>query len=110
MTSYHKNTARSLLEEPKFYFYDHVNAEEDGAKLENLVACALLKELNLIEDTKGIKTSLHYLRTKDGKEIDFLICIEGRVELMLEAKLSDETPSANFHHFAKFLPQAKKFK
>src|SRR5204863_1210163 len=42
---YHKNIARSLLKEPKYYFYDHANVETDGARLENIVACALLKEL-----------------------------------------------------------------
>lgn len=108
VTPYHKNIARSLLKEPKFYFYDHVNAEEDGARLENLVACALLKELQFLEDTQGIKSALHYLRTKDGKEIDFLICIEETATLLLEVKWSDASPANNFHYFAKFLPQAKK--
>ena len=83
VTPFHKNIARSLLKEPKYYFYDHTYAEEDGARLENMVACALLKELQFIEDTQGKSTSLHYLRTKDGKEIDFLICIEKQVKLLL---------------------------
>jgi predicted AAA+ superfamily ATPase len=108
VTPYHKNIARSLLKEPKFYFYDHAYVEEDGARLENLVACALLKELQFIEDTKGLKTSLHYVRTKDGKELDFLICIEGKITSLLEIKCSDATPANSFHHFAQFLPQAKK--
>jgi len=72
------------------------------------VACALFKESQFIEDTKGIKTALHYLRTKDGKEIDFLISIEGAATLLLEVKLSDATPARNFDHFAKFLSKTKK--
>lgn len=108
VTPYHKNIARSLLKEPKFYFYDHTYAEDDGARLENLVACALLKELQFIEDTQGTNSSLHYLRTKDGKEIDFLICIEGKATHLLEIKWSDVTPNNNFHHFTQYLPQAKK--
>ena len=109
VTPYHKNISRSLLKEPKYYFYDFATVENnDGAKLENMVACALLKELQFIEDTKGLKTSLHYLRTKEGKEIDFLLCIEGRPTHMLEVKSSDDDPGANFKYFNQFLPHAIK--
>lgn len=109
VTPYHKNIARSLLKEPKYYFYDHAYVENNnGARLENLVACALLKELQFIEDTQGIKTSLHYLRTKDGKEIDFLTCFERKATLLLEVKWSDATPVNSFNHFSQFLPQTKK--
>lgn len=109
VSPYHKNVARALLKEPKYYFYDHTYAEENhGARLENIVACALLKELQYIEDTKGLHTSLNYLRTKDGKEIDFLICIGRKPVLMLEIKWSDDTPASGFHHFNQFLPEARK--
>ena len=108
VTPFHKNIARSLLKEPKYYFYDHTYAEEDGARLENMVACALLKELQFIEDTQGKSTSLHYLRTKDGKEIDFLICIEKQVKLLLEVKSADDSPSGSFRHFSQYLPAAQK--
>ena len=43
---YHKNIARSILKESKYYLYDTGAVEGDlGAKLENIVACALIKEL-----------------------------------------------------------------
>jgi predicted AAA+ superfamily ATPase len=104
---YHKKVARSLLKEPKYYFYDHALIENnDAARLENLVACALLKELQFIEDTKGIKATLHFLRTKDGKEIDFLVCIENKARLMIEVKWSDATPADGFKYFDKYLPEA----
>lgn len=61
-----------MLKEPKYYFYDFTQVEDKGARLENLVACALLKELDFIEDITGDSTALHYVRTKDGKELDFL--------------------------------------
>jgi predicted AAA+ superfamily ATPase len=109
VTPYHKNIARSLLKEPKFYFYDHTYADDNnGSRLENVVACAILKELQFLEDTKGIKTGLHYLRTKDGKEIDFLICLEGKPHLMLEIKWADEEPVKSFQHFSTQLPQVDK--
>ncbi len=108
VTPYSKNIARSLLKEPKFYFYDVAQAKSDaGAQLENLVACALLKELNFIEDTMGVQTRLHYLRTKDGKELDFLIAINDIPQYIIEVKWSDETPSTAFKHFQSFLPHVK---
>ena len=79
VTPYHHNIACSLLKEPKYYFYDHVQVENnDAARLENLVGNALLKELAFIQDTMGNKTSLHFVRTKDGRELDFLVCIENK--------------------------------
>ncbi|MDF1795357.1 MAG: ATP-binding protein [Coxiellaceae bacterium] len=105
VTPYSKNIARSLLKEPKFYFYDHNYAEnDDGAKLENIAANALKKECHLLHDTQGINAQLYYLRTKDGKEIDFLVTIDNAPSHMIEIKTSDNKPHQAFKHFEKFLP------
>jgi predicted AAA+ superfamily ATPase len=106
VTPYHRNIARSLLKEPKFYFYDIARVSDEGARLENLVACALLKEIQFLEDAYGHKGSLHYLKTKDGVEVDFLVVIDERPVLCLEVKTSDETPSKSFTHFKKFIGDA----
>ena len=109
VTPYNKKISRSLLKEPKFYFYDHAYAEKNpGAHLENIVACALLKELDFITDTTGVSTKLHYMRTKEGKEIDFLICQDDTASHMIEIKSSETSPAAAFDHFTKFLPHTKK--
>ena len=71
---YHKNIARSLLKQPKFYFYDNAMVKGDqGIKLENLVATSLLKEIHFQQDVLAEDYNLSYLRNKDGYEIDFLI-------------------------------------
>lgn len=109
ITPYHHNIARSLLKEPKYYFYDHVQIENnDPARLENIVANALLKELNFIEDTTGETTTLHFLRTKEGREIDFLICINHKPAYLIEVKTSDDEPSPHFKHFTPFFPNIRK--
>ena len=106
---YHKNIARALLKEPKFYFYDHACLDtNDGAHLENIVACALLKELHYLEDTQGVTASLHFVRTKDGKEIDFLVNIDEKPTWLIEVKSADDTPMAGFQYFSPFLPGIKK--
>lgn len=107
VTPYSKNIARSLLKEPKYYFYDHTYAEEPGARLENIVACALLKELHYIEDTQGIDTALHFLRTKDGKELDFLIAMENKPTHIIEVKMADDTPAKGFEYFSQYFENAQ---
>ena len=55
---------------------------------------------NLIKgvfDTKPC--SLNYLRTKDKAEIDFCIAGKHAPEMMIEAKLSDETPGKSIINF-----------
>lgn len=109
VTPYSKNIARSLLKEPKFYFYDHAYPEtNDGAHLENLVACALLKELQFLEDTQGVTTGLHYLRTKDGREIDFLVTIDQNPTYLIEVKWSDATPAKGFQYFSPYFSNSQK--
>jgi predicted AAA+ superfamily ATPase len=103
VTPYHKKISRTLLKEPKFYFYDTAQVEGDkGARLENLLACALLKELNYIEDTTGNSATLHYLRTKDGKELDFVVVLNNKPTHLIEAKWSDANPAPAFTHFKQF--------
>jgi predicted AAA+ superfamily ATPase len=99
VTPYHKNIARSLLKEPKFYFYDVAQVPNDGARLENIVAISLLKQLHFLEDTLGMDANLYYLRTKDGKEIDFLISLDDKPTHLIEVKYSNETPAPGFQYF-----------
>lgn len=108
ITPYSKNIARSLLKEPKYYFFDIAQVEGDeGARLENMVALSLLKELHFIEDTIGNDAQLHYLRNKEGKEIDFLICIDQVPTHLIEVKLSDNTPAPGFNQFLPLFPEAQ---
>ena len=100
---FHRNIARSILKEPKYYFYDTGFVEGGvGPRFENLCACALLKEIHRVSDCLGRDVRLHYLRTKDGRELDFAVIEQGRPALLIEAKHSDATPSRSFSHFAGF--------
>jgi uncharacterized protein len=107
VTPYHQNIARALLKEPKYYFYDHAQVADPGARLENIVANALLKELQFIQDTQGADIALHFIRTKEGQELDFLVCIEHKAEYLIEVKSSDDQPAAGFKHFKDYFPKAK---
>jgi predicted AAA+ superfamily ATPase len=105
VTPYHKNIARSILKEPKFYFYDNgMVMGDDGIKLENLVACALLKEIHRCQDVEGENCRLHYVRNKDGQEIDFLVTRANKPERLIEVKWADNSLSP---YFKKFFPRVQ---
>lgn len=108
VTPWHRNIARALLKSPKFYFYDNgLVLGDEGARFENLVACALLREAHRREDLQGAKTNLHYLRTKEGREVDFLLVQDGTPRLLLETKWADPEPSKHLAWFAEHFGKAK---
>lgn len=91
VTPYSKNIARSLLKEPKIYFYDTGLVEGDeGAIFENFVANALLKYAFGKIDYQAELYELKYFRTKEGKEIDFVLALDNKVETVIEVKVSDK--------------------
>lgn len=109
ISPFHRNVARSILKAPKFYFYDTGQVlGDEGARLENLVAGALLKEIHFLEDCLGERCELYFLHTKDGREIDFFVTRDDSPLLMLEVKWSDSKPSRNFQAFSKFFPNTRK--
>ena len=108
ITPFHKNIARSNLKMPKYYFYDFVRVKKDGARLENLVACSLLKECHFKQDCLGENWELFYLNKRGGGEIDFLITKEGLPHTLLEVKLSEDKPSKNFAIIERDFPSHSK--
>jgi len=101
---YHHNIARSLLQSPKVYFYDTGLVDGDeGLRFENMVATALLKNVQWQHDTQGKEVALHYVRTKDGAEVDFAISDKGHLTHLVECKLSDEKPHKALQRFAQEL-------
>jgi predicted AAA+ superfamily ATPase len=99
---YHDNIARSVLQSPKVYFYDTGLVEgDDGLRFENLVATALLKHVQWQHDVQGKETALHYIRTKDGAEVDFALSEKGRLTQLVECKLTDDKPHRALQRFAR---------
>jgi len=98
---YHHNIARALLKEPKYYFFDNPRVKDLGARIENLVGCALLKEINFVQDTEGLDVELTYLRNKDGVEIDFCITLDKKPLILIEVTTSDTHPAKAFGVFMK---------
>jgi predicted AAA+ superfamily ATPase len=99
-TGYSGSIARALLKEPKVYFFDTALIEGDeGVKFENLAALTLAKQAAADEDIRGISASLRYVRTKDGREVDFCYVQNGNARFFLETKLSDSNISKQLSYF-----------
>ncbi len=96
-----RSIAGSLRKAPKVYFYDHVRVENHAARLENMVAFALQKEIHFRQDALGENFDLFYVRNKQKKEIDFLITKNKKPHRLIEVKTSDVIPSENFQSFSK---------
>lgn len=98
---YHDNIARAVLQSPKVYFYDTGLVEGDeGLRFENLVATALIKQVQWQHDVQGKEAGLHYIRTKDGAEVDFALSDKNQLTQLVECKLSDEKPHRALQRFA----------
>jgi hypothetical protein len=101
VTPFSKNIARSILKEPKIYFFDTGLVQGDeGVKFENLAALCLLKHVYAKTDYEGQPYALHYLRTKDRAEVDFCLVKGNTPELLIETKRADANPARalmNFH-------------
>lgn len=101
VSPYSKNIARSILKEPKVYFFDNgLVLGDDGAKFENFVAVSLLKHVFGKADYTGKAYDLKYLRTKEKKEVDFVLLENNEASELIETKLSDGVLSANLKHFS----------
>lgn len=87
---FHHNIARALLKEPKVYFFDTGLVEgEEGARFENACATMLLRHTHFLQDSAGKDIHLHYVRDKEGREIDFALCEANEPIGFAECKLTD---------------------
>ncbi len=87
---WHRNIARAILQTPKVYFFDTgLVRGDDGICLENAVATMLLKHVHFLQDAQGKATGLHYIRTKDGAEVDFALSEDESLTHLIECKLAD---------------------
>ncbi len=94
-----KNISRSLLKEPKIYLWDWSLVESEGHRHENLVGCHLLKAVHFWTDLGLGEYSLHYLRTKDQNEVDFLVVKDKKPWFLVEVKTKAKGLSPSLYRF-----------
>ena len=105
---WHRNVGRAILQTPKVYFFDTGLVRGDqGIRLENAVACMLLKQAHFLQDSSGRDVTLHYIRTKDDAEVDFAFSESGELKQLIECKLSDNKPHRALMRFAAQFPDVE---
>lgn len=80
---------KAVKKEQKLYFWDWARVEDDGARLENLVAVHLLRFCHWLEDIHGESVELRYFRDVDGHEVDFIILLRKKPWLAIEVESGD---------------------
>ncbi|MFH1263329.1 MAG: DUF4143 domain-containing protein [Pseudomonadota bacterium] len=78
---------------PKVYFFDAAAAQgpnTGGAKLENVVACALFKFVHSQQNGFGKNHFLHYFRDREKREVDFVVTLNRKPHWCIEVKSNDD--------------------
>jgi uncharacterized protein len=105
---WHHNIARAILQTPKVYFFDiGLVRGDEGIRFENAVAAMLLKHVHFRQDARGRSAGLHYIRTKDGAEVDFALSDDNRLTHLIECKLADPALHRALAGFAARFPEAE---
>ncbi|MBC8327960.1 MAG: ATP-binding protein [Planctomycetes bacterium] len=96
-----RNVPRALRKEPKYYLWDWAQVPDEGQRAENFVAAALMKSVQVWTDLGLGDFGLHFIRDKDGKEVDFLVSRDGEPWMLFEVKAGSPAglskPLAAFH-------------
>ena len=100
---YSQRINRSLKKEKKVYFHDWSFVPDEARRFENYVAAELLSWVSLWSDSGLGEFALRYLRTREGKECDFLVLQGKEPWLLVEAKLQYQPLPTHFHRFAENL-------
>ena len=99
---YTRRITRTLRQAPKLYLFDVLGIPKDrvAARLENLVALHLRKACDFWTDSAQGVFELHYVRDKEGREVDFLVVRDRKPWMLVECKSGDVDPSSALERFA----------
>lgn len=108
---YARRLNRAIRAEPKLYLYDIVRIpqSERAKRMENLVALHLLKACQYWTDTAQGEFELRFVRTKDGREVDFLLLRDKQPWMLVECKSNAKTPASDLVYFQQKIKPAHAF-
>ncbi len=98
-----QSITRSIKKEKKAYFFDWTRCENLAKRFENYVALELKIMIELWNDLGVADFELFYIRTKDGKETDFLIIKNSNPWCLFEAKIKDGPIDSHHYKHSKAL-------
>lgn len=90
---------RAVKKSNKLYLWDWSEVPTIGERFENLVAGHLLKYCHYLEDTRGFKMELRFIRDIDLREIDFVVLKDNKPIFAVECKTGEKQISPHIHYF-----------
>lgn len=102
-------TIRAVKKSFKHYQMDWSLVKNQGERLENLVACHLLKWTHYQQDALGRDVDMLYFRDLENREIDFIVTEDGKPKQAIEVKLSQSAISKPLNYFSKKFPDCDLF-
>lgn len=100
VTPYSKRIIRSLKKQPKYFLYDWSEVKNEGARFENFVASHLWKATQVWTDLGLANLSLHFVKDRDRREVDFLITKDQQPWCLVECKVAETSPTENLKYFS----------
>jgi uncharacterized protein len=98
---------RAVKKEQKHYHFDWTLVSDFSKRFENLVAVALLKWVQFLQDTAGEEIDLRYFRDIDGREVDFVIVQNNIPAILVECKWDDDDVSKPLQYLKAKFPDCK---
>jgi hypothetical protein len=96
---WHTTIRKSIRKHPKIYLWDWSGCISEGGRSENLVAAHLLKAVHFWTDSGFGEFSLHFIRDKMKREVDFLIVKDKKPWILIEVKKSAQSGIAKNIYF-----------
>ncbi|MBU2621854.1 MAG: ATP-binding protein [Proteobacteria bacterium] len=93
ITTWTEKIARAIQKERKFYLWDYPRIKDPAVRLENMAAAELWRAVTLWNDLGYGRFSLHFVRDKANREVDFLIADDNEPFLLIEVKQTETEPS-----------------
>jgi predicted AAA+ superfamily ATPase len=93
LSPWSRGVPRAIREGQKVYLADIPRVKDAAARFENAVAIELLRAASSWTELGFGRFSLHFIRTKDQQEVDFLLVEDGRPMLLVDAALEAQQPS-----------------
>jgi predicted AAA+ superfamily ATPase len=88
-----RGVPRAIREGQKIYLGDTPRVKDPHARFENLVAVELLRAVSSWNALGHGRFSLSFIRTKDQREVDFIIADDGRPFLLVDACMDAREPT-----------------
>jgi predicted AAA+ superfamily ATPase len=99
LAPYAARLSRSVRKEQKYYFWDWGLLEEPGKRFENFIAVQLQRAVSAWNEWGKGDFHLMYVRTKDGREVDFVVTERDKPYILVESKKNDKNLAPNLKYF-----------